>query len=133
MKAARVLCIIGLVFSLVIGIITIGTSFGLKSEEVIDDLENSGTESELSIIDNFKKNQNMLIIGFIIAMITGILGVIGPNKKPINIKPKYFCILFLVCVILLFLFRQFFPASFYIIAVILYFVHYRKYEKCQPG
>jgi len=128
-KAARILSIIGLIISLVIGITTIGTSIGLTNADVIDDLENSGTESELRNIDIFKKNQVLLIIGFPIAIITGILGIIGPNKKPINIKPKYFWTVLLFCVILSFLLRQSFPATFYVIATILYFVHYKKNEQ----
>jgi len=129
LKTARILSVIGLIISLVVGIITIGTSVGLTNADVIDDLEHNSSESDLRNIDIFKKYQYLLIIGFPIAIITGILGIIGPNKKPINIKPKYFWIVLLFCVILTFIFRQSFPAIIYGIVVIFYFVHFIKNEQ----
>lgn len=122
MKVAKVFSIIGLILSLVMGIIAIGTSFVLKNTDAIDDLEQQG---DFSTIDNLK-NMNILLIGIPVAIITGILGFIGPNKKPINIKPKYFWIVLLFCVILLFLLRQSISAIIYIIVVLLYFIDYRK-------
>jgi len=137
MKAARVLSIIGLIIGLVwVVIILIGISFTLKQFEDIPSasrvtgsvsLFGKEVQTVEEIISRYKNIQVLIIIGIPIMIIAGVLGFLGPNKKPINIKPKILCVLLLLCGIFLVpFFLNILPAITYIIAAVLYFSYYKK-------
>jgi len=149
MKAARILSIIGLIVGIILGLISLYTFFAynsavgsdyraeMKSIERMDlDERNNLGGNDLEEFNKFQtdeKTMNKLmilsIISIFLTIIAGVLGFRGPNKKPINIEPKYLSLILLICGIVLLILQfgmNFIHAILYIIAAVLYFIHYIK-------
>jgi hypothetical protein len=94
---------------------------------------NEQLESERKLYEQLPKElarvRAILIASILVVIIAGVLGIIGPNKKPINIKEKYLSIILFICGVILFPLGNFLSAVLYIIAAILYFLDGKKMIK----
>jgi hypothetical protein len=143
MRVARILSIIGLIVGLIIGLLSLFPSFMAlstfsseeltyfksldKNKEVLDK-----DDADYEEYEAFKMAKRFLPISIISILLTIIAGVLGFRGHLMKIKLLYLSIILLICGIVLLSLNfgyNFIHAILFIIASVLYFIHYRKNEQ----
>jgi hypothetical protein len=155
MKPSRILCIIGLIVGLIMAMMMYSCTvaaegLGMAARELhdsnadlardmaqafgIDDPRIESERNELNeLLDSMPKElakaRAALIASIFVVIIAGALGIMGPNKKPINIKEKHLGIILFLCGVILLPLNNFLASALYIIAAILYFLDGKKNDQ----
>lgn len=119
-KAAKILCIIALIFGLIWA--TVGFFGSWVGGAVIATGEEVFANDSASANETFETSANImlrLLGSFVVVILGGVLGIVGASKEPSKLKPIVLGFLTFICGFLLFPLSNYVAAAIYLVAGLL--------------